>query len=897
MQNSIIDTPQWALEIIRTTKNQKRSILNLSLSYDDKREPLTIFPNEIFALSGLVYLNLSGNQISTLPESIGQLQDLKELNLISNRLSTLPKSIIQLQKLTYLGLSGNPLNTMPESIAQLKNLTTLEIHRDQLNAIPESISELENLTHLDLSSNQLAELPESISELEKLTYLNLSSNQLTMLPESIALLKNLEVLYLNRNQFSIFPESITQLQKLTDLDLSYNQLTKVSESLTPLYKIKNLLLENNPLISPPIEIAIQGIGAVRNYFRQLYKEGVDYLYEAKLLILGEGGAGKTTFAHKILDTNYKLKPEEVSTQGVDVYKWSFLMEGRKQFKVNIWDFGGQEIYHATHQFFLTKRSLYTLVADTRKDDTDFYYWLNVAELLSDGSPILIIKNEKGDRHREINERQLKGQFDSLKVVLATNLATNRGLPEVIEEIKPYLRKLPHIGSPLPKTWVRVREKLEKDSRNYISLEEYLAICVDNGFIQITDSLQLSGYLHDIGVFLHFQDDPLLRKTVILKPKWGTDAVYKVLDNPAVIKNLGQFRRADLKTIWNASEYKTMHDELLQLMIKFRLCYEIPTQKGTYIAPQLLTENQSDYEWDEKENLLLRYSYDFMPKGILTQFIVIMNSYIGEKRIVWKSGIVIEKDQTQAEVIEYYGKREIQVRVAGGQKRDLMTLIRDRLKQIHDAYKGLKYDELIQCNCSTCKDNQEPNFYTIAELADFRANGQREIQCRKKPYYMVNVMGLLGDVIDLGRLSERAMPPNIYVQGDLLYKGNKKMANIKQNIQNATVHGSVVAAETIQDSFNVIEKSNAKDDLKEQLRLLNEAVKALTEQLPKEKAEDVADDMKRLAEEAVTEKPNRKWYSLSIDGLIKAADNLGEVGDRVITLSKKVLSILTGGILE
>jgi len=29
--------------------------------------------------------------------------------------------------------------------------------------------------------------------------------------------------------------------------------------------------------------------------------------------------------------------------------------------VNIWDFGGQEIYHATHQFFLTHRSLYLLL--------------------------------------------------------------------------------------------------------------------------------------------------------------------------------------------------------------------------------------------------------------------------------------------------------------------------------------------------------------------------------------------------------------------------------------------------------------------------------------------------------------------------------------------------------
>ena len=212
--------------------------------------------------------------------------------------------------------------------------------------------------------------------------------------------------------------------------------------------------------SPPTEIVSQGFDAIREYFRQFEREGVDNVYEAKLLILGEVGAGKTSLANKLINANYTLR-EEKSTHGINVLKWSFPVEGDRQFKVNIWDFGGQEIYHATHKFFLTRRSLYALVADTHKDDTDFSYWLNVVELLNDGSPLLIIKNEKQDRHREINERELRGQFNSLKEVLATNLATNRGLEEVKHEIEHYIRKLPHIGTPLPKTWVRVQEQARK----------------------------------------------------------------------------------------------------------------------------------------------------------------------------------------------------------------------------------------------------------------------------------------------------------------------------------------------------------------------------------------------------------------------------------------------------
>src|SRR5688572_9534268 len=212
------------------------------------------------------------------------------------------------------------------------------------------------------------------------------------------------------------------------------------------------------------------------------------------------------------------------------------------------------------------------------------------------------------------------------------------MPSVLQEIKHHIRNLPHVGTALPKTWVKVREALEREPRNYITLEDFVDVCELHGFTQLKDKLQLSGYLHDLGVCLHFQEDPLLRRTVILKPKWGTDAVYRVLDNDYVKKNFGRFTKRDLANIWHEAEYDEIRDELLQLMINFKLCYRIPNS-DLYIAPQLLTENQSDYRWDDKDNLVLRYTYEFMPKGILTQFIVAMHRLIATD-YVWKTGVVV-----------------------------------------------------------------------------------------------------------------------------------------------------------------------------------------------------------------------------------------------------------------
>ena len=240
-------------------------------------------------------------------------------------------------------------------------------------------------------------------------------------------------------------------------------------------------LDRNPLKHPPIEVANRGIIAIKNYFEQLVKEGIDYLYETKLLIIGEPGAGKTSLQRKIINEAADLPTEEESTKGIDISIYAFTDKESKEYTVNIWDFAGQQIYKATHQFFLTKRSLYVLVLDTRKEDTDVNYWLQAVELLSNNCPLLVVYNEKADRKKSINETAIRGRFTNVKEFLATNLKTKRGLPELKKEIEHQIQKLPHIGDELPKSWVSIREALEtlaKDN-DYISAETFENICYEN----------------------------------------------------------------------------------------------------------------------------------------------------------------------------------------------------------------------------------------------------------------------------------------------------------------------------------------------------------------------------------------------------------------------------------
>ncbi|MGB7086646.1 MAG: COR domain-containing protein [Phormidesmis sp.] len=624
-----------SIETLPESIGQLQSLQSLNLSYNR----LSNLPESIGQLQSLQLLNLHFNQMSNLPESVGQLQSLKSLSLSNNQLNTLPESIGQLQSLRSFDINYNQLSTLPECIGQLQSLQSLDLSYNQLSTLPKSISQLQSLKSLDLIFNELSTLPRCVGQLQNLQFLGLGGNQISTLSESIGHLSNLQSLSLGGNQLSTLPKGISQLKSLQFLGLSFNQLGTLPESIRQLHKLQRLSIDNNQITSLPewtkslmslkrldlrgnplpIPPEILGSKTPKNFFSAVEdgflaedpnpatqtlgfyfslqaEAGFVPLYEAKLILIGEGGAGKTSLARKIDSEDYELKKDEKSTKGIDVIRWDFPLPEDNTFRVDIWDFGGQEIYHATHQFFLTKRSLYLLVADTRQENTDFYYWLKIVELLSDSSPVLIIKNEKQDRQCEIDEGLFKAQFNNLKDSFPTNLKDNRGLDKIKDAIRYHISTLPHVGQPLPKIWVRVRAALENYAQNCntITVEQYCDICQQNGFTDKAQMLFLSSYLHDLGVCLHFQDDKLLKRTVILKPEWATTAVYKVADSDTVRNNKGRFTEADTEEIWADSEYSELRDELLQLMMRFKLAYELSNQPGNYIAPQLLPVSKPKY---------------------------------------------------------------------------------------------------------------------------------------------------------------------------------------------------------------------------------------------------------------------------------------------------------------
>ena len=517
----------------------------------------------------------------------------------------------------------------------LSALQTLNVWGTQVSDLA-PLAGLSALQTLDVSGTQVSDLAPLAGLVEPAAERSgcLRRTQVTDLAP-LAGLSALQTLNVSGTQVTDLAP-LAGLSALQTLDVSGTQVTDLS-ALVPLisrgcpvrwssesWRGHGIYVQDCPLTNPPPEIVNQGNDAILNYFRERALGEVDHLYEAKMLILGEGGAGKTSLLRRLYQPDQPLPTEKETTKGIAIYRHEFTLRNGRRFHLNVWDFGGQEIYHATHQFFLTRRSLYLLVDDTRKDhksvsDEGFKYWLELIDVFGGHSPVLIFQNEKGGRSKAIDIGGIKGRYDNVKERYAGNLEHGHAADQVRDGIEFFASNLSHIGEELPARWLKVRADIEVRASEapYISQQEYFHIYSRHMDFDRSKALHLSQYLHDLGVFLHFQDDPLLARTVILQNQWATEAVFRILDDETVKAQLGRFNSTDCERLWRDSVYADMHPELLALMQRFELCYELQDSKPpTWLAPQLLppAKPQELADWGKPEDLVLRYRYDFLPKG-------------------------------------------------------------------------------------------------------------------------------------------------------------------------------------------------------------------------------------------------------------------------------------------
>lgn len=725
-----------ALEEIETVQTTQRTDLAL------RGLGLTRLPPEIGQLAKLTALYLDGNQLSILPPELAQLTNLRELAIRSNQLRTLPRELAQLANLRELSLSDNQLSTLQPEIGQLVNLEKLWVANNPLSTLPPEIGELANLTTLYLADNQLSTLPPTIGQLANLTALYLGHNKLSTLPLEIVQLGNLKTLSLDSNQLSTLPPEIVQLANLTTLSLENNQLSTLPPELAQLANLRELFLRGNVALAIPDSIlgpsyfevhdvygdkkpaAARPEDILNFYFAQ--REGaatgtLQAVNEIKVMLVGRGGAGKTSLRRFFMGQPHDKKEPETPGIALDSFR---LACPQSEMTVRLWDFAGQEITHALHQFFLTEGCVYVLVLDPRSNTEmqDAEYWLGLLKRYAGSAPVLVALNRQDARQGgyDVDRRALQERFPFIQSFTPTNCEMREGCKELQERLCDAVESLKDTEPPklkIPETWLKVMEDCAAEGRrkqqptsnnvrrwlglaghamptaigqHHLTLDQFREICAKRGERDPAKQESLARLLHKLGAVLHFVDEPRLRDTTVLNPHWVTDGVYRLLRFKDRPRSDGTLTLAEALEALSGETEETVRF-LLRLMERFEMCFPLDEEPGEnlptkWLIPGALGEFQPEgvtADWQKPGSVRLRYVYDPLPEGVLPRFIV-MTHLLSEGKPRWRNGVVLEDGQAAALVRRGEKRTHVEVTAFGPHyaRLRLLEIIQGNLERIH-----------------------------------------------------------------------------------------------------------------------------------------------------------------------------------------------------------------------
>ena len=608
--------------------------------------------------------------MTSLPESIGNLTQLTELDISDNKLTSLPGSIGNLVQLTELNVGRNELTSLPESIGNLTQLTELDISDNKLTSLPGSIGNLVQLTVLNMCELRLQEVPHGVQQLSKLKYLDLSFNPLKTLPDWLGDITELCMLNISSLQLTAIPSSFLKL----NIPFLVDRWIENEKS-------RGIYIENTELSIQPVSLFDQsrdksfGFQESRKLIEEYFETPKIPVREAKVIFLGDGKVGKTYTIQRLLHDCHKGDYPTKETHGILIEDLYAEKDG-ESYKIRVWDFGGQDIMHEMHRCFLTDRTYYVVMIDTRVDKQTgrARYWLRTVQTIAPKAPVLLLVNEvSGGKTRDLDYNSLKQEFSNLTGVEYCS-SMDAGDEEFRQKVKQTIFRqaldMDSCKMEFPQSWESVRQNLlslrndaglEQKGMYYIDRQTFHSLC-DRYAVPADDGLRawLLTWFNDLGVCFsyHLGEDGQERSTdyKILDPMWLTSAVYKIIwekeqtDDGLVTRSeiyrilekpgSAAMKKDGIPCLEDVSYNEKECGYVLDIMRMFRISY--PADTHTEFIPALCKPDSKLDPKPEcwKQHVAYRFRYAFLPETVLHRLMIFcfVNLRPGRR---WRKGFWLE----------------------------------------------------------------------------------------------------------------------------------------------------------------------------------------------------------------------------------------------------------------
>jgi GTPase SAR1 family protein len=461
------------------------------------------------------------------------------------------------------------------------------------------------------------------------------------------------------------------------------------------------------------------LAAYRRYRAADEQKTLRPLNEAKLLVVGNEAVGKTSLLRYLIngkprDPNEKKTPGIATHEKIETHTWLPKSNSKRcEISLNVWDFGGQEMMRGTHRFFLTERSLYLLVLEDRRqdDESSAENWLKTAVNCGGLSPIIVVinKSDSGKEDLRLNQARLHRNYPNIVGFLRTSCESDDWAAKSIETLRELIAttiaehsQLKHVRDPFPESYLRVKKAItELASKNSVlSHSQFERICEGGGVARddeaITDPDEqraLLRLLHDLGTVvaqgLERNAPAAVREITLLDPNWLTGAVYRLLNEPMVRDQEGEFKRDQLNLWLDPKLYPPERHEFILTMMQdpdIGLCFRLPDAGGEcYLIPEALRASEPDYDNWPTNSLHFRYIYQYLPSSLIPRFIVQAHRHLTGKKTRWRTGVVLSVRNCRVLIRGDLNGRRIDISVDGpdGLRRSALNVVLDDLEVVHE----------------------------------------------------------------------------------------------------------------------------------------------------------------------------------------------------------------------